>query len=207
MLPDATGTTNALLVQLIGLQSNGTNLIASPLSGLQSSTRQIHWVNGLWFCALACSLSTALISMLAKQWLQAYLPNVSGSPRHRARKRQARFMHLEAWHVPGIINALPLSLHVALLLFFAGLVVLLWSADLAITLATWVIVAFAYMLYFASIALPLFYPECPYQHPITDQLRACIFPDRSAPKPPPIVAYSRRRTPLEEPANNIYDAR
>ncbi|KAJ7497568.1 hypothetical protein FB451DRAFT_1076388 [Mycena latifolia] len=205
MLPDPTDTTNALLVQLVG-QFNVTNL-ALVSNQPQSSTHEIHWVNGLWFSALACSLSTALISMLAKQWLQAYLPNVSGSPRHRARQRQARFMHLEAWHVPGIINALPLLLHVALLLFFAGLVVLLWSVDLAITLATWVIVTFAYISYFASIILPLFYSECPYQHPITDQLRMWIFPDHSAPSPPPIFAYSRRRSPLEEPAKIIYDAR
>ncbi|KAJ7691282.1 hypothetical protein B0H17DRAFT_564794 [Mycena rosella] len=207
MLPDPTDTTNALLMQLLGQQFNASDPALVPLNRPQSSPRQVHWVNGLWFSALACSLSTALISMLAKQWLQSYLPNVSGSPRHRARQRQARYMHLQAWHVPGIINALPLLLHVALLLFFAGLVVLLWSVDLAITLVTWVIVAFAYILYFASIALPLFYAECPYQHPITDQLRMWIFPDRSVPSPPPIFAYSRRRRPSEEPAKIIYDAR
>jgi hypothetical protein len=115
-------------------------------------------------------------------------------------------MHLEAWRVPEIINALPLLLHVALLLFFAGLVVLLWSIDLAISLATWIIVAFAYTFYFASIAVPLFYPECPYQHPITDRLRIWMSPDRPAP-PPPIFAYSSRREPSKEPAKTIYDAR
>ncbi|KAJ7079080.1 hypothetical protein B0H15DRAFT_520511 [Mycena belliarum] len=202
MLPNPTETTNVLLAQLAG-QSNTTHatLVSSTP---QSSPRQIHWVNGLWFSALACSLSTALISMLAKQWLQAYLPNVSGSPRHRARQRQARYMHLEAWHVPGIINALPLLLHLALLLFFAGLVVLLWSVDLAITLATWVIVTFAYTSYLASIVLPLFYTDCPYQHPITDQLRMWIFPSSSNSGPPPISTYCRRG---QEPAKVIYDAR
>ncbi|KAJ7747251.1 hypothetical protein B0H16DRAFT_1555262 [Mycena metata] len=205
MLPEAADTTNALLVELIGLQFNDTtrpSISQSP----QSSLQQIHWVNGLWFSALACSLSTALVSMLSKQWLQAYLPNVSGSPRHRARQRQARFMQLEAWHVPGIINALPLLLHAALLLFFAGLVLLLWSVDLAITLATWIIVALAYIFYFASIALPLFYPECPYKHPITDQLRIWLSPDPATPSPP-IFAYSSRKTTPEQPPKIIYDAR
>ncbi|KAJ6500160.1 hypothetical protein C8R47DRAFT_284448 [Mycena vitilis] len=205
MLPEAVDTTNALLLELIGLQSNTTPRV--PVSqGSQSTPSQIHWVNGLWFSALACSLSTALISMLAKQWLIAYLPNVSGSPRHRARERQARFMHLEAWRVPEIINALPLLLHVALLLFFAGLVLLLWSVDLAISLATWVIVAFAYIFYFASIAVPMFYPECPYQHPVTDRLRIWLSPDRTIPTTP-IFAYYARRKPSEEPAKTIYDAR
>ncbi|KAJ7163561.1 hypothetical protein C8R43DRAFT_285601 [Mycena crocata] len=206
MLPDAADTTNELLIQFMALQFNTTNL-SSISTGRESTTREIHWVNGLWFSALACSLSTALISMLAKQWLQAYLPNVSGSLRHRARQRQARFMHLEAWHVPGIINALPLLLHIALLLFFAGLVVLLWSVDLAITLATWIIVAFAYIFYFASIAIPLFYPDCPYQHPITDQLRMWMSPDLSPPNPTRITAYSRGRKLVHEPPKTDYDAR
>ncbi|KAF7376392.1 hypothetical protein MSAN_00054700 [Mycena sanguinolenta] len=196
MLPAATDTTNILLVKLIELQFNETEPPSILSTGPQSTDVQIRWVNGLWFSALACSLSTALISMLAKQWLQAYLPNVSGSPRHRARQRQTRFMHLEAWRVPAIINALPLLLHVALLLFFAGLVVLLWSVDLAISLATWIIVLFAYAFYFASIAVPLFYPDCPYQHPVTDRLRIWLSPDRTS--PPPL---------LEEPINTTYDAR
>ncbi|KAJ7268707.1 hypothetical protein B0H12DRAFT_1067756 [Mycena haematopus] len=203
MLPAATDTTNILLVKIIALQFNTTEPPSILSNGPQSSNGQIRWVNGLWFSALACSLSTALISMLAKQWLQAYIPNVSGSPRHRARQRQARFMYLEAWRVPTIINALPLLLHVALLLFFAGLVVLLWSVDLAISLATWIIVLFAYTFYFASIAVPLFYPECPYQHPITDRLRIWLSPDHTSP-PPPIFMYTK---PLEEPVKTTYDAR
>lgn len=122
----------------------------------RSPASQAHWVNGLWFAALACSLSSALISMLAKQWLQAYMPNISGSLPTRARMRQSRLIQLETWHVPTIINALPLLLHAALLLFFAGLVVLLWSTDLGITLAMMGIVAFAYLFYMASIYLTLF---------------------------------------------------
>lgn len=155
----------------------------------------MHWVNGLWFAALSCSLSTALISMLAKQWLQAYTPNVSGSPRQRARHRQSRYMELVAWHVLALINALPLLLHVALLLFFAGIVVLMWSVDIAITLATFIIVAFAYGVYLASIWLPIIYPNCPYQHPISDHLRKWIFPS--------VISVSNPPIPQIPPPNDI----
>jgi len=150
---------------------NGT-VIPQPKS--TTSVTQMQWVNGLWFAALACSLSTALISMLAKQWLRAYTPHTSGSSRQRARQRQGRYMQLASWQVLAFINALPLLLHAALLLFFAGILVLLWSLDLAITIATWVIVTFAYTFYFASIWLPIFYPDCPYQHPISDPLHRWI---------------------------------
>jgi hypothetical protein len=177
LIPDATETTNAMLAQLITIQTNASGVQCPvPTEGSSASGHQMHWVNGLWFAALSCSLSTALISMLAKQWLQAYAPNVSGSPHHRARQRQARYMRLETWRVLGVINALPLLLHVALLLFFAGLIVLLWNVDLALTIATWIIVASAYGFYLASIWLPLLYPDCPYQHPLSDHLRKWLSP-------------------------------
>ena len=50
-------------------------------------------------------------------------------------------MQLQSWHVFAVINALPLLLHAALLLFFAGLVVLLWSGNIAITTVMFAIVA------------------------------------------------------------------
>ncbi|KAF9465981.1 hypothetical protein BDZ94DRAFT_1117659, partial [Collybia nuda] len=177
LIPDPTETTNTMLAQLLAVQAGiaGVELIL-PAEPTSASRFQMNWVNGLWFAALSCSLSTALISMLAKQWTQAYTPHTSGSPRHRARQRQSRYMHLKSWGVMGVINALPLLLHVALLLFFAGLIVLLWNVDLALTIATWIIVASAYGFYFASIWLPLLYPECPYQHPLSDHLQKWLGP-------------------------------
>ena len=175
MLPSSVDTTNVLLAQLIALQDNNTrtspSALLSSLPQIASPTRrEIHWVNGLWFAALACSLSAALVSMLAKQWLvpPAY---ESGSRRYRARQRQVRYTQLEVWHVFALINGLPLLLHVALLLFFAGLIVLLWSGDTGIMATTFVIVALAYTFYFGSMWLSLLYPYCPYQHPISAHLR------------------------------------
>ncbi|KAJ3508337.1 hypothetical protein NLJ89_g5812 [Agrocybe chaxingu] len=179
MIPNPSDATNALLVELIALQRDAANLTVVPNPNTtiskamdpSPSETQIHGVNGLWFAALACSLSAALISMLAKQWIQ-YTPHISGSPRYRARQRQRRYMQLKKWHVFAVINALPLLLHAALLLFFAGLLVLLWSGDIAITAATFVIVAVAYIFYVGSMWMSFVDPDCPYQHPITEHLRS-----------------------------------
>ncbi|KIM45475.1 hypothetical protein M413DRAFT_341491 [Hebeloma cylindrosporum] len=176
MLPDPAETTNALLSQLIAelrsssvLNITGAEII-SATTGSEPTSREIRWVNGLWFAALSCSLSAALVSMFAKQWIQPK-PNVSGSPRYRARQRQRWYTQLQDWHVFVVINGLPLLLHVALLLFFAGIIVLLWSGDVAIMAATFTIVALAYIFYVGSMWMSLVYPECPYQHPISEQLR------------------------------------
>jgi hypothetical protein len=176
MGPNPSDTTNALLAQLIALQAASLNSpnnkinIQSPANSLAPSPGEIRWVNGLWFAALAFSLSTALVSMLAKQWLQV-ASDISGSPRSLARQRQRRYMQLQNWHVLVVINALPLLLHAALLLFFAGLIVFLWSGDIAITAPILVIVGLAYAFYIGSMWLSLINPDCPYQHPISEQLR------------------------------------
>ncbi|KAF8800261.1 hypothetical protein BYT27DRAFT_7175607 [Phlegmacium glaucopus] len=100
MGPNPSDTTNALLAQLIVLQAASLNSannsinIQSPAKSLAPSPGEIRWVNGLWFAALACSLSTALVSMLAKQWLQV-TSDISGSPKSLARQRQRRYMQLQ----------------------------------------------------------------------------------------------------------------
>ena len=176
MLPSSSDTTNALLFQLLSdLRQSSTLNISGPLPTLPPAAgvptlSQLHWVNGLWFAALACSLSGALVCMLAKQWIQP-LANTSSSPKQRARQRQRRHRQLQTWHVFSVISALPLLLHISLLLFFAGVIILLWSGDIAIMIATFAIVALAYVFYLGSIWMSLAHSDFPYQHPITMQLR------------------------------------
>lgn len=152
---------------------NSTNCSLSEGSDTGPTLTEIRWVNGLWFAALSCSLSAALFSMLAKHWLQPR-PNISGPPRHRARQRQRRYLQRQTWHIMTVVNALPLLLHVTLLLFFAGLIVLLWSGNRAITVVTCAIVALVFVFYFGSIWISMVDPDCPYQHPISEHLRAWV---------------------------------
>ncbi|KAL0956670.1 hypothetical protein HGRIS_002801 [Hohenbuehelia grisea] len=164
--PDPADMTNELLNQLIAMR-NGSVV---PPSTAPAVTSRASWVNGLWFASLSCSLSTALLSMLVKQWLQAYVAHESGSTYQRARQRQQRYMNLTAWHVPTIINGLPVLLHASLLLFFIGLILLLWPADLPVTIATWIIIGMVQLFFAISVFMPLLYPGCPYHHPISEYL-------------------------------------
>ncbi|KZV89150.1 hypothetical protein EXIGLDRAFT_678211, partial [Exidia glandulosa HHB12029] len=87
-------------------------------------------VNCLWISSLIASLTAALISILAKQWLTSYPVNDDDTPRGWAQMRQFRYDSLQAWHVPQIIASLPVFLHVSLLLFLAGLGVFLVPVDI-----------------------------------------------------------------------------
>lgn len=81
------------------------------------------------------------------------------------------YLQFQTWHVLTVIHALPILLHATLLLFFGGLIVMLWGGNVPITVITFVIVAVVYVCYFGSMWLSLLNPDCPYQHPISEQMR------------------------------------
>ncbi|KAH8797995.1 hypothetical protein DL96DRAFT_1446695, partial [Flagelloscypha sp. PMI_526] len=122
--------TNYLLYEttlLLRANSNATlvNSISHSPFGPDSRTMDTTdiWINALFIASLVLSLTTALLSVLAKQWLQAYTTVTSGSARDVALIRHLRFVGLEQWKLHEIIGALPLILHTSLGLFFASLFV------------------------------------------------------------------------------------
>ncbi|KAJ7586316.1 hypothetical protein C8J56DRAFT_944360, partial [Mycena floridula] len=66
------------------------------------------WITALFIASLSLSLATALLSVLIKQWLQAYSAVTQGSAMQRALIRQFRITGLKNWKVPEIIGVLPL---------------------------------------------------------------------------------------------------
>ncbi|GLB40922.1 hypothetical protein LshimejAT787_0901370 [Lyophyllum shimeji] len=69
---------------------------------------------------------------------------------------------------------------------------------MATTFATLLIVAFAYILYFASICLPILYPDCPYQHPISGHLRRWLLSYRESFPAPPTSTGTRESAEYAE---------
>ncbi|KAI5830927.1 hypothetical protein K523DRAFT_219712, partial [Schizophyllum commune Tattone D] len=129
LTPDYAQITASLVYKLVLLQraaaSGNTGQVPESLLSLDSRTHQTSdiWVNKLWLISLMFSLLTALVSVLAKQWIQASCSLLSTAPRDRALVRQYRFLEFERWKVPAIIGFLPVLLTIALFFFFAGLAV------------------------------------------------------------------------------------
>ncbi|KAL1742962.1 hypothetical protein HDZ31DRAFT_16954, partial [Schizophyllum fasciatum] len=177
--PDYAQITASLVQELTRLaraSASGTHALDVPASSLSidSRTRTAAdlWVNGLWLTSLTFSLLTALISVLAKQWIQHYNSISGGSPRYRAHARQYRLWGLERWKVPFIIGFLPILLNTALLLFFAGLAV--YVAPMSLPIAC-VIIGFsvtAFLAYGVSALLPIAIPHCAYKTPVSDYIIA-----------------------------------
>ncbi|PSS35564.1 hypothetical protein PHLCEN_2v1475 [Hermanssonia centrifuga] len=78
-------------------------------------------INALWFASLICSLVTASLGILVKQWLREYLAGEYASPQARLRVRQFRYEGLLRWKVFELAALLPLLLQLSLGLFFLGL--------------------------------------------------------------------------------------
>ncbi|KAJ7586307.1 hypothetical protein C8J56DRAFT_762463, partial [Mycena floridula] len=125
--PDYAHITTLLLIEQIQLlraagNMSAINAVPSSLDGQQAAeTNTDIWINALFIASLSLSLATALLSVLIKQWLQAYSSVTQGSAMERALIRQFRITGFENWKVPEIIGVLPLILHASLAAFFVGL--------------------------------------------------------------------------------------
>jgi hypothetical protein len=150
----------------------------SPLTHDHPNAPNAHdvWLNGIWFASLGLTLSAALVSGLAKQWMHYYVADATGTPRARACIRQYRLMGLSQWKVPWIIEILPVVVNTSVLLFFFGLVLftLDFTASRAIRIAIILLTCIPFVFYFVSSALPIWYPQCPYKTSLTRIYNLCI---------------------------------
>ena len=110
------------------------------------------------------------------QWLREYQRSTPLDPQDAISLRQLRYEGLIAWKVPDILMLLPVLLHLALLLFFLGLIDLLWSLNhivaIFVSIVSGLVVAFllatsflpAFQLFFVS-DNALRKPQCAYKSP------------------------------------------
>lgn len=122
-------------------------------------------LNTMWFSSLVCSLLSASLGLLVKQWLREYLAGSSNISRESIRIRQYRYEGLRKWHVPEVIMCLPILLQASLVLFFIGLLDLLWTLHPVVATVTTAIFAVLMLFVATTTLLPPFYPDCPYKSP------------------------------------------
>ncbi|KAG8725172.1 hypothetical protein FRC09_006795 [Ceratobasidium sp. 395] len=121
-----------------------------------------RWINGIWFTSLALSLSAALVAMLGKEWLTAFLASRPRPAHAHALLRQSRLEGLEQWWALHIIALLPSLLHASLLLFAIGLVLYLSTMDRAIAVVIASIVGITSLFYIVTAILGAIYTFCPF---------------------------------------------
>ncbi|KAI0773247.1 hypothetical protein BD413DRAFT_492204 [Trametes elegans] len=156
--------TASLLTQISAQLDNNNDSArrALPVATFSPDARAVR-INILWFSSLVLSLFSASVGILMKQWLREYTRYAANSPRENARIRQLRHDGLARWKVPLIIALLPFLLQVAMALFFAGLLDLLWSLHQTVASIITVLVVGALSFLMYTTVTPTFSGDCPYK--------------------------------------------
>ncbi|KAF8597595.1 hypothetical protein BDV93DRAFT_547819 [Ceratobasidium sp. AG-I] len=139
-----------------------------------SVAKSARWINGLWFTALAMSLSAALVALLAKEWLTEFTSSRPRPAHKYSVLRQSRLEGLNHWGALHIINLLPSLLHLALLLFSLGLVVYLWTLDKGIACVIMIITGSTLLFYLAISILGAVHEFCPFVTQISKYIHSLV---------------------------------
>ncbi|KAF8829738.1 hypothetical protein HHX47_DHR2000181 [Lentinula edodes] len=159
-----------VFVQLLRAAGNSTTISTIPQSSVDLQNVSVDmndlWVNGLFLASLSLALVTAFLSVLVKQWLQAYTSISAGNAKQRAIIRQFRYAGIVKWKVPEIVGILPLILHTSLALFLIGLSLYISVLHSSLSWVVCTVTSLAFTCYFSSVLLPQVWLECPYRIPL-----------------------------------------
>ncbi|GJE90160.1 hypothetical protein PsYK624_062860 [Phanerochaete sordida] len=175
MLQADSGQTSTQLLYTISTQLNSLVLTppfinstatVQPAQPFQA-TATARWINSLWFISLVFSLASAVMGILAKQWIREYLQwkSPSASARESVFLRELRSESWNIWHVSALISAVPILLEIAILLFTCGLAAYVRTLDLVVGVIVIVSVALFLLLVAALTILPSACRHCPYKSP------------------------------------------
>ena len=117
-----------------------------------------------------------LVGILCLQWLREFQRDAPLPHIEAVALRQMRYEGLRKWYVPEILSILPLLLQLSLVLFFIGLLDLLWSLNTLVAACVSAAVGMVMLFLIATTALPalqpaltrdrhLRVPQCPYKSP------------------------------------------
>ncbi|PPQ75728.1 hypothetical protein CVT24_002581 [Panaeolus cyanescens] len=133
-------------------------------------------INTVWFLSLTLSLTTVLIGILCLQWLREFQRDAALPHKEAVALRQMRYEGLLHWKVPEILSVLPILLQLSLILFFMGLLELLWTRNRTVAIFVSAVIAVVMLFLGITTALPalqhaftrdnhLRIPQCPYKSP------------------------------------------
>ncbi|TBU34219.1 hypothetical protein BD309DRAFT_1020523 [Dichomitus squalens] len=129
------------------------------------ASRSAISLNVLWFASLICSLSSASMALIVKQWLHDLSMGLCGDSRAVARRRQYRYNSLMKWRVIVFVIIPPLLLQIALILFLSGLLVLLWDLQRTVWAVSAALVGSLFLFLAVVAILPIVWRDCSYRSP------------------------------------------
>ena len=166
-----------VLVQNINATAFGEHVDPPPLDWKLSDTSYVG-VQCMMYASLAVSVLAACLAMLGKQWLNRYDQiEMRGTLVQRSRHRHRKMTGMAAWHFDITMEALPIMLQVALLLFCYGLSRYLWNVNQAVAAVIIATTSLGFLFYVCIVSAATASYECPYQTPLSLLLRLLVCHD------------------------------
>jgi hypothetical protein len=138
-----------------------------------SPPRYAVWVNSLWFMSFVISLTCALLATSLQQWARRYARLTQParcSPEKRARIRAFFAGGVDKMNLPLVVEGLPALIHLAVFLFFAGLIIFLLNVNYSISISVIAWIGLFSVLYAFITFMPMFRPDSPYYTPLSAQV-------------------------------------
>ena len=166
-----------VLVQKANATAFGEHVDPPPLDWRLSDNSYVG-VQCTMYASLAVSVLAACLAMLGKQWLNRYDQiEMRGTLIQRSRHRHRKMTGMAAWHFDITMEALPVMLQIALLLFCYGLSRYLWNVNQAVASVIITTSSLGFVFYVCIVSAATASYECPYQTPVSLLLRLLVYYD------------------------------
>ena len=163
-----------VLVQNANATAFGEHVDPPPLNWKLSDDSYVS-VQCTMYASLAVSVLAACLAMLGKQWLNRYDQiEMRGTLIQRSRHRHRKMAGMAAWHFDITMEALPVMLQIALLLFCYGLSRYLWNVNQTVAAVIIATSSLGFVFYVCIVSAATASYECPYQTPVSLLLRLLI---------------------------------
>lgn len=170
------------LLSRISLQLDGSSNSSATASVADTQqfrpTQAAIWINCLWFLSLVLSLYAAFFGIVFKQWLREYMKWSAplGDPKENILVRQIRHEAWQEFDAEGFIHLLPSLLEFAVILFFLGLEILLWTTNFIVATVATIMTASFFVNVVRTTLMPLRHRRSPYKS-YTSRMLAETFDD------------------------------
>jgi len=137
-----------------------------------SPPEHIVVVNALFYASLGFMVLAAFIAMLIKSWVREFDRGLRAMslPEQRAKTREFRYLGMERWKLPEMVETLPLLIQISLLLFSIGLVIFLFNISKPSFGVTTTILCVGILYYVMTTSISVVVSSSPFHSPLSRRL-------------------------------------
>jgi len=137
-----------------------------------SPPEHIVVVNALFYASLGFMVLAAFIAMLIKSWVREFDRGLRAMsiPEQRAKTREFRYLGMEHWKPPEMVETLPLLIQISLLLFAIGLVIFLFNISKPSFGVTTTIFGIGLFYYLMTTSISVVVSSSPFHSPLSRRL-------------------------------------